>query len=273
MTQKQTRVAVVTGGRRGIGRAICLALAEQGWSVLLIDLVRDEAAEETLAALKAHGCEAEFLEADIADVEHAADTAQRAFAAFGRVDVLVNNAGVQVTDRGVDTLGTTVQSFDRLMGVNTRGTFFLTQAFANAMIRQPRDASILSSIITISSSNALHAKTKGAEYCMSKAGLSMMNKVFALQLAPHGIACYEVQPGLIKTDMNASMHAKYEPVVAAGLTPVARWGYPEDIGLTVATLAGGGLRFVTGETIHVDGGMHIPKSLFENPFVQRQLEA
>lgn len=271
MSHKKKRVAVVTGGRRGIGQAICLALAESGWSVVVLDLALDASAEETLSQIRARGGEAHFVQADIARVEMADETAQQCFAAFGRVDALVNNAGVQVADRGTDALNTTVESFDRLMSVNTRGTFFLTQAFANRMVKQDRSAELNASIITISSSNALHAKTKGAEYCISKAGLSMMNKVFALQLAPHGIACYEVQPGLIKTDMNASLHARYEPLVAAGLTPVARWGYPQDIGVTVATLAGGGLRFVTGQTIHVDGGMHIPKSLFENPFVQRAL--
>jgi 3-oxoacyl-[acyl-carrier protein] reductase len=270
MNTQVIRVAAVTGGRRGIGRAICLALAQQGWSVVVIDLLEDAQAAQTLAAIRAHGVGATFVQADISQVELAGETAARAMAAFGRVDVLVNNAGVQVSNRDTDMLGTTVESFDRLMNVNLRGTYFMTQAFANAMLKQPDGAQ---AIITITSSNALHAKTRGAEYCVSKAGLSMMNKILALQLAPHGIACYEIQPGLIKTDMNASMHAKYEPIVSAGLTPVARWGLPEDVAVTVATLAGGGLRFVTGEAIHVDGGLHIPKSPFENPFVRRQLEA
>jgi 3-oxoacyl-[acyl-carrier protein] reductase len=273
MIQKNNRVAAVTGGRTGIGRGICLALAEQGWSVVVIDLVNDTQAEQTMVDIREQGVRAAFVQADIAQVEKADETVAAALAALGRIDVLVNNAGVQVSDRSVDILGTTVESYDRLMAVNMRGTFFLTQAFAKAMLAQTREAHAHPAIITISSSNALHAKTKGAEYCISKSGLSMMNKIMALQLAPHGIACYEVQPGLIKTEMNASMHKKYEPLVAAGLTPVARWGLAEDVGVTVATLAAGGLRFVTGEAIHVDGGMHIPKSLFENPFVRKQLEA
>jgi NAD(P)-dependent dehydrogenase (short-subunit alcohol dehydrogenase family) len=126
-------------------------------------------------------------------------------------------------------------------------------------------------IVTISSSNAQHAKVNGAEYCISKAGLSMVNKIFALQLAPHGIACYEVQPGLIKTDLNAALHTHYEPIVRHGLTPVRRWGTAEDVGRTVATLASGALPFVTGEVIHVDGGLHVPKSPFESPFVKDAL--
>jgi NAD(P)-dependent dehydrogenase (short-subunit alcohol dehydrogenase family) len=273
MNQKIGRVAAVTGGRRGIGRAIALALAAQGWSVVVIDLQQDAQAQDTLDAIRATGSRAAFVKADISIAENAGQTAAEAFSAFGGMDALVNNAGVQVTDRSVDVLHASIESFDRLMDVNMRGTFFLTQAFANGMLRHKKDASGFSSIITISSANALHAKTRGAEYCISKAGLSMMNKILALQLAPHGIACYEVQPGLIKTEMNASMHAAYEPIVAGGLTPIRRWGFAEDVGATVATLAGGGLPFATGETLHVDGGLHIPKSPFESPFVRSQLPA
>ncbi len=159
------------------------------------------------------------------------------------------------------------------MAVNMRGTFFLTQAFARRMVATPAPQDGYRCIVTVSSSNAQHAKVKGAEYALSKAGLTMMNKVFALQLAPHRIDCFEVQPGLIKTDLNASLHDRYEPLVQQGLTPVRRWGTADDVGRTVATLAAGGLPFSTGEILHVDGGMHVPKSLFENAFVKQRLEA
>lgn len=264
------RVAVVTGGRRGIGRGIAYALAQASHDVVLIDIVNDEATQETLEGLLQRGVRTQFVEANIGDVSKATAVCEKAFGIFGCVDTLVNNAGVQVQDRAADVLNTTVESFDRLMDINLRGTFFLTQAFANRMVasQDPKD---FRSIITISSSNALHAKTTGAEYCLSKSALSMMNKIFALQLASHGIACYEIQPGLIKTDMNQALHDKYEPLVQQGLTPVRRWGTAEDVGHSVASLASGALRYMTGEILHVDGGMHIPKSLFENVFVKEKL--
>ncbi len=264
------RIAVVTGGRRGIGRSIAYALAEAAHDVVLLDAVEDDATQQTLHGLAQRGARASFIQADISDVAQASSLADRAFSVFGPVDVLVNNAGVQVHDRTATVLHTTVESFDRLLGVNLRGTFFLTQAFAQRMVAAP--SGTFRSIVTISSSNALHAKTTGVEYCLSKSALTMMNKVFALQLARHGIACFEVQPGLIKTDMNMALHDKYEPLVQQGLMPMPRWGTPEDVGHTVASLASGALRYVTGEVIHVDGGMHIPKSVFENVFVKEKLQ-
>lgn len=271
MTIQKNRVAVVTGARRGIGRSIALKLAQNGWNIVVIDIVDDETTQQTIGELHALGVKAAFVQADLAEVAKAQATCQMAISAFGRVDALVNNAGVQVLDRTVDILGASIESFDRLMNVNMRGTFFITQAFARAMIAQPASEGEFRSIVTISSSNALHAKRHGAEYCISKAGLSMLNKLMALQLAPHNIACFEVQPGLIKTDMNKTLHAVYEPIVAKGLTPTRRWGYGEDVGSTVATLAGGGLPFSTGQTLYVDGGLHIPKSPFESPFVRDHL--
>lgn len=273
MTMHNNRVAVVTGARRGIGRSIATALADAGWDIVILDLVDDEATQFTLGELERRRVGSTFIQADVADVAHSGDICRKSMAAFGRVDALINNAGVQVLERSVDVLGASVESFDRLMNVNLRGTFFLTQAFAKAMIQQTLPDDAFNSIITVSSSNALHAKTRGAEYCISKVGLSMMNKIMALQLAPHGIACFEIQPGLIKTEMNQSMHEAYEPIVAAGLTPIRRWGYGEDVGRTVATLACGGLPFSTGQTLYVDGGLHIPKSPFESPFVRAQLPA
>ncbi|WP_159593297.1 3-ketoacyl-ACP reductase [Hydrogenophaga sp. BPS33] len=271
MASQHSRVAVVTGARRGIGRSIALALADAGWGIVAIDLLDDDETRKTREALDSRHARHAFLSADIADVQRAGELCEQAHAAFGRVDALVNNAGVQVADRQADILHTSVESFDRLMNVNLRGTFFLTQAFARAMLAHPASDGAYRSIITMSSSNALHAKTRGAEYGLSKTGLSMLNKTMALQLAPHGIACFEVQPGLVKTEMNASMHAVYQPIVERGLTPIPRWAFGEDVGKTVVTLADGGLPFCTGQTIYVDGGLHIPKSPFESPFVRDHL--
>lgn len=268
----EKRVAVVTGGRRGIGRGVAFALAESGFDLVLVDLITDDAAAaETLAGVERRGARCRWLRADIAEVALATALCDDAHAVFGRVDVLVNNAGVQVADRTIDVLHTGVESFDRLLGVNLRGTFFVTQAFALRMVAGAAAQGNHRAIVTISSSNAEIAKTRGVEYCLSKSALAMLNKIFALQLAPHGIACYEVRPGLIKTDMNAALHARYEPLVNAGMTPMPRWGTAEDVGRTVAALAGGALRFCTGEVIHVDGGLHIARSPLENPFVRRQL--
>lgn len=271
MNTSSQATAVVTGGRRGIGRGIAYAFAERGWNVVVLDIFDDEATQATLEGIRSRGARAAFVQSDVADVERSAEFAQQALSAFGRVDSLVNNAGVQVQDRSLDFLSTTVESFDRLVNVNLRGTYFLTQAFARLMLAQPPRDDAFRSIITVSSSNAANAKTRGAEYCISKSGLTMLNKVLALQMAPHGIACYEIQPGLIKTDMNESVHALYEPIVAEGLSPVPRWGYVEDVGRVVATAATGGLPFCTGETLHVDGGLHIPKSPFESPFLRARM--
>lgn len=264
------KVAVVTGGRRGIGRAAALALARQGHDVVVADLEEDQDARQTLDAIRAAGTRTRFVQADIAADDGPAALCRQAFEAFGRVDVLVNNAGVQVADRNVDVLDATAESFDRLLRVNLRGTFFVTQAFARRMLQTAAPEGTRS-IITVSSANAAHARATGAEYCISKAALTMMNRVFALRLASAGIFCYEIQPGLIRTDMNRASHERLAPVIDAGLTPVARWGEPADVGETVAALASGALRFCTGETLHVDGGLHVPKSPFESPFVQRAL--
>jgi 3-oxoacyl-[acyl-carrier protein] reductase len=263
------RVAVVTGARRGIGRAISLALAGHGWDIVVVDHIDDEETARTRQLLDGLGVRHSFRQADISDAAKAATLAEDCWAAFGQVDALVNNAGVQVQDRAIDVLDTPLESYDRLMGINLRGTFFVSQAFARLMVARPAPAERFRSIVTISSSSAQHARTQNAEYCLSKASLTMMNRLLALRLANSGIACYEVQPGLIKTDMNQAIHTSYDRLVREGaVSPVRRWGQPEDVGQVVATLANGGLPFCTGETLHVDGGLHIPKASLENPIVR-----
>jgi NAD(P)-dependent dehydrogenase (short-subunit alcohol dehydrogenase family) len=252
-------VALVTGGRRGIGRGIAKAMAEAGFDVVVADVVDDGATAETLGMVRAVGRRAAFVHADIADVAGQAKLVDAAFAAFGTVDCLVNNAGVQVQVRG-DLLDVTVESYDRVMGVNLRGTFFLTQAVARRMVAEERPAgSAPRSVVTISSANVYLAGPDRPEYCMSKTALSMMTKMFALRLAPHGILTYEIRPGIIRTDLTAPAREKYDRWIAGGLTPIARWGETEDVGRAVAALAGGALPFSTGDAYHVDGGLHIPK--------------
>jgi NAD(P)-dependent dehydrogenase (short-subunit alcohol dehydrogenase family) len=248
-------VALVTGANRGIGRGIALALAARNFDVVVNDLARTDDTAVTLAEVERHGGRAAFAGADIADTGTHAQLVEGAFAAFGRLDCLVNNAGVQVRVRG-DMLDVTEESFDRLIDINLRGTFFLTQAVARRMIAEdagphPR------SIVTVSSANAFVVSINRAEYCMSKSGLSMMNKLFAVRLADAGISCFEVCPGIIRTDMTRDAAERYNRLIAEGIAPVRRWGEPEDIGRAVAMLASGDLPFSTGEALHVDGGLHM----------------
>lgn len=254
---KETKHRVfITGGRRGIGRAIAYAFAEKGHDVIVNDVAEDEAARETLGGIKARGARARFLKADIGEVSGHEALVDEAFAAFDGIDVLVNNAGISVTRRG-DMLDATPESFDRLIAVNLRGPFFLTQAVARRWLREaPAPAR---SIVNIASANAHMASIDRAEYCLSKTGVAMMTKLFALRLAEAGIAVFEIRPGVIRTDMTAVVSAAYEKRIAEGLTPVRRWGEPEDVGRAVVALTSGEFHFSTGEIVHVDGGLHIAR--------------
>lgn len=247
--------ALVTGGNRGIGAAIAIALAGRGFDIVIADLAHTEDTVRTTRAAAALGAHVAFVAADVADLAQHARIVDAAWAPAGRLDTLVGNAGVSVARRG-DVLDVTPESFDRVLGVNLRGTFFLAQAVARRMLADPPGAAHRS-IVTISSANAEIVSPDRAEYCFAKSALSMMAKVFALRLAPAGIASYEVRPGVIRTDMTRVAAPKYDRLIAEGLTPIARWGEPDDVGRTVAALACGELPFVTGEAVHVDGGLHI----------------
>jgi NAD(P)-dependent dehydrogenase (short-subunit alcohol dehydrogenase family) len=250
-------IAFVTGGRRGIGRGIAYALADAGFDLVVNDLVDDTATHETLETIGRKGRRAVFVPGSIADVAGHAALVGAAFGAFGTLDCLVNNAGIQVKMRG-DLLDVAPASFDEILAVNLRGTFFLTQAVAKAMLadRRPPDAPARS-IVTISSANARLVSTNRAEYCFAKTGLAMLNQLFALRLAEAGIACYEVRPGVIRSDMTAPAKDRYDKLIAEGLTPIRRWGEPADVGRAVAALANGALPFSTGDAFYVDGGLHI----------------
>lgn len=257
--ERKTPVALVTGGRRGIGAGIATALAARGFDVAIADLERDGDAEATLAAIRQAGRRAAFLQADISAIATHAALVDRVWSEFGTLDCLVNNAGVQVATRG-DLLDVTPESFDRLLSVNLRGTFFLTQAASRRMARETRAAGDPHrSIVTVSSINAVNAAINRGEYCLSKSALTMLNKLFALRLAEHRIHCYEIRPGVIRTGMTAPAQADYDRRIAGGLVPVARWGEPEDIGGAVAALAAGAIPFNTGQAFAIDGGLHIER--------------
>jgi 3-oxoacyl-[acyl-carrier protein] reductase len=176
---------------------------------------------------------------------------------FGRIDVLINNAGVAPKTR-MDLLETTEESMDHVLGINLKGTFFLTQLVANVMTRQlERDPDSRPKIINISSVSAYTSSVNRGEYCISKAGLSMVTSLFADRLAEYGILVYEIRPGIIKTDMTAAVQEKYDRLIEQGLTPVKRWGVPQDIADAVSVLCSGKLGFSTGEVLNVDGGFHL----------------
>jgi NAD(P)-dependent dehydrogenase (short-subunit alcohol dehydrogenase family) len=250
-------VALVTGGRRGIGAAIVQALAARGFDVVIADL--EAGADAAVKSVEAEGRRARFIRADIADIARTKPFVDQAWRAFGTLDCLVNNAGVQVQVRG-DLLDVTPASFDRLVGINLRGTFFLTQEVARRMAAEKRaPGGPHRSIVTISSVNAATAAINRGEYCLSKAALTMLNKLFALRLAEHGVHCYEVRPGVIATDMTKPAKERYDKFIAEGNIPIARWGAPQDIGEAVASLASGALPFSTGDSFAIDGGLHIAK--------------
>jgi 3-oxoacyl-[acyl-carrier protein] reductase len=255
---EQRPVALITGGRRGIGQGIALALADAGFDLVINDLVRDAEAEATLTGIDARGARAGFVAADIADLATHPGFVDAACSAFGRLDCLVNNAGVSVLNRG-DLLDVSLESYDRCLTINLRGPFFLTQRIARRMLDEaPLAGGPPRSIVSITSVNAELASINRGEYCISKAGVSMLTRLFALRLAPHGIGVFEVRPGIIRTAMTAPSAERYEQEIAQGLTPIARWGETADVGRAVATVATGQLPFSVGQVIYVDGGLNLP---------------
>jgi NAD(P)-dependent dehydrogenase (short-subunit alcohol dehydrogenase family) len=259
------RVALVTGSSRGIGRAIAIELARIGYNLMISYLSNEAAAEQVCAEVKALGKTEDNVVRVAqcgADISNANDRRRLLTATreqFGRLDLLVNNAGIAPEAR-VDLLEATEESFDRIMRVNLQGPYFLTQAVARWMIEQKSDGQFgdyRPAIVSISSVSAYAASPERGDYCVSKAGLSMLTKLYATRLAGAGINVYEVRPGIIATDMTADFKGKYDRLIAEGLTPIRRWGTPDDVGRIVAAIAAGDLSFSTGEVINVDGGFHL----------------
>jgi NAD(P)-dependent dehydrogenase (short-subunit alcohol dehydrogenase family) len=251
-------VALVTGAGGGLGGAIARALAAKGFDLVLNDLADSAELADLRAVLESAGASAQAAFQNIADVDALADFVDRVHGTYGRLDCLVNNAGVSVMSRG-DILDVTPESFDRCVGVNLRAQFFLTQHVARRMLRDPRPdlaGKQRRSIVTISTVAVDHVIGKVlAEYSISKAALPHMVKHFAVRLVTEGIDCYEVRPGMMATSMTASSREKYDDLIAAGFVPAHRWGELTDIGNAVATLASGALSYAVGQTIHIDGGM------------------
>ena len=248
-------LAVVTGGRRGIGAGIAIELASRGFDIALTD-IDATGAQATLAAIAAHGASARLFESDLGRVEDHAEVIERIVNWGGLIACLVNNAGIPAPSRG-DLLAVTPESFDRVLDVNLRGTFFFTQAVARHMVAAP--SALPRAIVTVSSVSVEMASIERGEYCLSKSALGMLTKLFALRLAPLGIGVFEVRPGVIRTPMTEGVAGAYDQRIADGLVPMARWGYPEDVARAVAALASGQLGFSTGSVIHVDGALSIPR--------------
>jgi 3-oxoacyl-[acyl-carrier protein] reductase len=250
-------VALVTGSGRGIGRACAEALAARGFDIVVHERSPLEDTEATLDAVRALGGNAGAVHGDIADLAVHAELLDEGWKIWGHIDCLVNNAGVSVLSRG-DLLDVGTESWDRCFDVNTRGTFFLSQAFAKQLLTHP-DRATHRSIVFVTSCNAEAVSINRGEYCASKAAAGMLAKLFAVRLAPHGIGVYEIRPGIIETEMTRPSKERYDRFFAGGHVPVPRWGQPAEVGRCVAAAAVGDLPYTVGQPIAVDGGLVIPR--------------
>ncbi|NCT91216.1 3-ketoacyl-ACP reductase [Cellulomonas sp. APG4] len=260
------RVALVTGGNRGIGLGISRRLVEEGFAVSIL-ATREEPVEvlEELREVAGDPSRVRYVRGSVAEPADHERYVTDAVDAWGRLDLLVNNAGVAPSVRA-DLLEATTESFDRVLGINLRGPYFLTQEFARRVIdlRGPLEAlpeppsGPVATVVNVSSISATTVSTNRGDYCVSKAGVAMATQLWAARLAPEGIVVHEVRPGVIATDMTAGVTEKYDALLAGGLAPIARWGRPADVGAAVVMLATSATPYSTGEVFHVDGGMHIP---------------
>jgi NAD(P)-dependent dehydrogenase (short-subunit alcohol dehydrogenase family) len=252
------RVALITGGGRGIGLGISTTLAKEGFDLAICGQ-KEEKDVDSLAGLRALGARVLYVRANVAEARDREALLAAVRETFGRLDVLVNNAGIAPKVRA-DILEAGEESFDELIRVNLRGPYFLTQKAAQWMIAQRKDdPNRVQSVINITSISATVASVNRGDYCLAKAALGMSNQLWSVRLAEFGIPVYEVRPGIIKTDMTAGVTGKYDALIANGLVPQNRWGFPEDVGRAVAVLARGDLPYSTGQVIMVDGGLTLAR--------------
>lgn len=253
------RVALVTGGASGIGLGISEALAREGYSLAVCGRRPESGVGEALGALRSHGGEVLYVSADVGDREDRERLVAAVREYFGRLHVLVNNAGVAPSERR-DLLDATEESFDRVLGINLKGPYFLTQAAARWMVEQQAgDDGFRGTIVNVGSISATMASINRGEYCISKAGVAMATALWAARLGEVGIPVYEVRPGIVRSDMTAGVQEKYDALLASGLFVQPRWGEPDDVGRAVAMLARGDLAYSTGQVIMVDGGVSLSR--------------
>ena len=251
------KVAIVTGASRGIGNAIATRLSGEGYAVVAVGTSDLSAISANFAAIRQNGRPWIYVQADVSTREGRDRILSATLEEFGRIDVLVNNAGVAPKVR-MDLLETSEESFDRVLGINLKSTFFLSQAVARVMCEaKAGNPALTPKIVNISSVSAYTSSTQRGEYCISKAAISMVTQLFADRLADSGINVYEIRPGVIATDMTSVVKEKYDAMIANGLTAIRRWGQPEDVAKAVWAACSGLLDFSTGEVINVDGGFHL----------------
>jgi 3-oxoacyl-[acyl-carrier protein] reductase len=253
------RVALITGGSRGIGFGIAKHLAQNGFDLAVNGVRNENEVVDALKDLRSAGAEVLYSQGDVSLTADRKKIIEQVKKHFGKLHVLVNNAGVAPKERK-DLLETTEESFDRLIATNLKSTYFLSQHVANWMIEQKKtDSSFTSCIINISSVSATAASVNRGEYCVSKAGISMVTQLFAIRLGEFDIPVYEVRPGVIYTDMTAAVKEKYDKLIGEGLTVQQRWGYPDDVGKAVSTLALLNFPYSTGQVIMIDGGLTLSR--------------
>ncbi len=249
------KVALITGGSRGIGYGIAKHLAENGFDIAINGVRPAESVKDVLQNLRHTGADVLYCRGDIASAANRKKIMQQVKEHFGKLHLLVNNAGIGPRERR-DILDMSEESFDEVLTINLKSAFFLAQQAANWMIEQKKaDNEFAGCIINISSISATVASVNRGEYCISKAGLSMVTQLFAVRLGEFDIAVYEVRPGIISTDMTAGVKEKYDRLINEGLCVQKRWGYPEDVGKAVSALALGNFLYSTGQVIIVDGGL------------------
>lgn len=251
-------VALITGSTRGIGLGIALKLAAEGMDIALNGVRTESDAGEALKAVQAAGATVLYARGDVSSAQDRQAMLQAIRTGFGRLDVLVNNAGITSPGRKDILTEADEDTFDRVIGVNLKGPFFLTQAAGRWMAEQARaNPEFQGCVINVSSVSAEFVSTNRGDYCLSKAATRMATWLWAARLAEFGIPVYEIQPGVIRSDMTAGATEKYDRLIASGLTLERRWGEPEDIGRAVATLVRGDLPYATGQVLKIDGGMTI----------------
>jgi NAD(P)-dependent dehydrogenase (short-subunit alcohol dehydrogenase family) len=253
------KIALVTGASRGIGRGIAVALAERGWVIVINYRGNEAEAKETLRIVIKRGGQGVLVQADISSKADRQRLVAETLDNFGRIDLLVNNAGVAPRER-LDILKVGEDSYDNILDINLKSPFFLTQQVAKVMIGLIAEQVIADPhIINISSISAYTSSPNRGEYCISKAGLSMVTALFADRLSEYGIGVYEIRPGVIKTDMTGPVKEKYDQLINAGLFPIKRWGEPGDVAKAVVAITEGLFPFSTGEVFNVDGGFHLSR--------------
>ena len=256
---RMKKTALITGGTRGIGLGIAWQLAAQGYGLALNGRREEEEVEPVLEELNQQAPGVIYCRGDIANKAERERILKLAVNAFGKINLLVNNAGIPPAERR-DLLEMSEESYDRVLETNLKGPFFLSQALARQMIDWKREQpGFEACIVNISSVSATVASVNRGEYCISKAGMGMMTKLFAARLGEHDIPVFEIRPGVVETDMTSGVKEKYDRLIADGLSIQKRWGSPEDVGKVVASLASGQFAYSTGQVIMVDGGITVQR--------------